>query len=330
MILLKKIVSMIFLIFIIALIIPFLLTPKYEEAIKEEKKATIKEEKEEKKVELPKYVSVYITEDEKTSDIEIEEYVKGVVGTEMPVNFDIEALKAQAIAARTLAVANYAENSNKTKLDDTVSYQAFSSKDKILNKWNSPQNDEYWSKIEKAVNDTKGEVIYYKGDIIKDIKYFSTSSGKTEKSIDVFGKDEPYLISTESPGEENAPKYKTEKVFSKKEFVELLNTYFKESINQEDPLSEIKILNKTDAGSVKEIKIKDIKAKGTDVRKALSLNSANFTLEYKGDEILVKCVGYGHGVGMSQWGANAMAKEGYTYNDILKHYYKGIEIKKIK
>lgn len=282
-------------------------------------------------------IGVYITKDKTVKRMNIEEYVKGVVAGEMPANFNIEALKAQAIAARTYGIAHIKNlsqdisvSSTSMDLDDTTSFQVYMSKDDRFKLWPNNKASEYWKKISSAVEETKGEVLVYDNDLIKEPFYFSTSSGKTEDAKDVFGKEVPYLKSVKSKGEEIAPKYNTESKYSYKEFIDILNkSGIKENLDENSLKKQVKILERSDAGTVKSIKIGEKSITGSNFRKIFNLASSNFSIEYNMKDICIACRGYGHGVGMSQWGANVMGKEGKDYKDILKHYYTGTKIFKL-
>ena len=181
--------------------------------------------------------------------------------------------------------------------------------------------------IKQAVNDTKGQIITYNGEPIVPL-YFSTSSGKTENSEEVFSTEYPYLKSVDSPYDKYAPKYASTLKISNKDFVsKLQNTYSGININQNDLSSQVKILSRSNGGSVAKIKLGNKELTGRDIRNILNLNSANFEIKFGTNSLDFVVKGYGHGVGMSQWGANGMAEEGYKYYEILSHYYKDTTIK---
>jgi stage II sporulation protein D len=184
-----------------------------------------------------------------------------------------------------------------------------------------------YSKIQQAVKETKGHIITYNNKPILTL-YFSTSSGKTENSEEVFSTAYPYLKSVESPYDKDySPKYVSTLKISNKDFVNALQKSYSDIQLDEDNLSnQIKILETSDGGSVEKIKIGNKEIKGINVRSILNLNSANFDIDFKDNYLDFIVKGYGHGVGMSQWGAEGMAKEGYKYYDILSHYYAGTQI----
>ncbi|MEG1003590.1 MAG: stage II sporulation protein D [Clostridium sp.] len=278
-------------------------------------------------------VKVYRTATKKVEEMNVEEYIIGVVSSEMPANFEEEALKAQAVAARTFYYSKREKNCDLSKdaeICDSVHCQAYMNKDERMSKWSKDEKNDNYNKIKKAVEETKQIAICYNGEIIKYPQFFSTSSGKTENSEDVFSNSVPYLKSTESPGEEISNVFETEKEFKNKDFVNTINaSYKKADLKESNIKSKISIKSRTEGGAVKEIKIGEETIKGTDFRKLFDLRSANFNIEYSKDKVKIICKGNGHGVGMSQWGANVMAKEGKKCDDILKHYYSGVEVKKI-
>lgn len=278
-------------------------------------------------------VKVYITKEEKVETVNVEDYLIGVVSSEMLVSFNEEALKAQAVAARTYYFSK--RNTKCTQAQgadicDTVHCQVYVSKDEKMKQWGSKGKENY-EKIKKAVYDTEGQVLTYKNELVKSPLFFSTSSGNTEDAKDVFGGDIPYLKPTSSPGEEGAPKFKTTTSMKINDVVKKLNREFKSAKLTEGNIdSQIKLGERSSSGGVLELKVGNTTVRGTDFRRVLGLFSTNFTYNISGDEIVFNCLGYGHGVGMSQYGANAMGNEGKNYKDILTHYYSGVEISKVK
>lgn len=250
----------------------------------------------------------------KIINLELEEYVLGVVGAEMPASFNIEALKAQAILARTYALKSI---KNGKKLTDTVSTQAYKDNSELQKLWKNDYT-KYYEKIKKAVNETKGKVILYNNEYI-DAVYHSTSNGKTENSKNVWKNSLPYLVSVDSSWDKNVKSYKKETIFEINEFCNILKLDVEEAITYEI------IHNET--GRVRQITINNKTFSGTEFRNLLKLRSTDFEIEINDEKVKVTTYGYGHGVGMSQYGANEMAKQGYSYIQILKHYYTGVVIK---
>ncbi len=262
----------------------------------------------------------------------LEEYVTLGVASEMPANFDEEALKAQSILVRSFVLTRKiynCQNANGAEICSTTHCQVFTPKNERMSSWGLKAN-EYYEKISKAVKATEGMVLSYDGNLAMHPQYFAVSSGRTEDSIAVFSEDIPYLKSVESEGEEIAPKYKIDKTFSVKEFLNIINSNYKNAnLNSGNYKNQINILSRNLGGTVKEIKLGGEILKGTEVRKLLDLNSANFTISYNGKNIIVTALGYGHDVGMSQWGANVRAKNGEKYEGILEHYFSGCKIQNV-
>lgn len=278
-------------------------------------------------------VKLYNTSTGQVENIKLEDYVKAVVAAEMPAEFSDEAIKAQAVAARTYYFSKRLEpcvNAKGAEICDSTHCQVYMSKEKRMKSWGASAQTN-WDKISQDVDATSGQVLLYNDELVMHPQFFSTSSGKTENSIDVMASDVPYLKSVDSPGEEVARKYESNVDISINSLVEKLNSaYANAKLTVKDVANQISILSRTEGGSVKEVKIGNETITGVKFRAALGLNSANFSLSFNGDKVRIDCKGYGHGVGMSQWGANVMAKEGKSYEEILKHYYTGVDIDKVK
>lgn len=259
----------------------------------------------------------------KTGEIEtkdLENYVIGVVAAEMPASFSYEALKAQAIASRTYAYYKMKNSINDYDVIADVSNQAYIDESAMRDKWQEDFSI-YYEKIKKAVNDTKSEIMTYDNEVIESF-YFAMSNGYTEDVVNVFNEDLPYLESVESKWDNNnLNNYEVNTQLSTEEFCKKLN------ITCNPLLINSQIYD--DTGRTKEITINSTKFLGTDFRQLLGLRSTDFEITVNDDVINIKTEGYGHGVGMSQYGANGMAKEGYNCYEILKYYYQGIEINKI-
>jgi len=287
---------------------------------------------------LPKIskVKVFISKENTTKELNLEVYVAGVVAAEMPAGFEVEALKAQAVAARTYALAHVAElggtpckNAKGANLCDTVHCQAYITKEERMKLWDKNSAEKNWDKIELAVKGTSGQVLTYNNSLVMEPYYFATSSGKTENSEEVFSNSIPYLRSVESPGEERSKNFKSSNIFKYKELSDIINkNYSNAKVTSANIKNNIKVIDRTEAGSVKNIKVGSITMTGSKFRFMLGLKSANFQIKFNSSDIEIDCSGYGHGVGMSQWGADAMAKEGKNYIEILTHYYQGVVIAK--
>ena len=270
------------------------------------------------KEEIPKKEIKLTIKDSKTgiiSNISLEEYVIGVIAGEMPASFNMEALKAQAVAARTYAI--YKMNNAKDNYDlvTDITNQVYITKDKMKENWQD-NYEYYYNKIKDAAYSTKDLIMTYKGNVICSF-YFSASNGSTEEAKPVFGENKEYLKSVSSPEKNNATKV----TFTKGDFCNKL----KLSCNE----ITIASVEKTSSGRIDTIVINNKSFKGTEVRTKLGLRSTDFEINILSNDIEITTKGYGHGVGMSQYGANTLADEGKTYEEILKHYYQNINIEKI-
>ena len=249
--------------------------------------------------------------------MELEEYLVGVVGAEMPALFNSEALKAQAIIARTYALK--AKAKGKT-LKNNESNQSYKTNSELKAMWGDNYGG-YYTKIKKAVDETAGMVLTYNGNYIEAV-YHSTSNGITESSVNVWGNYYPYLVSVSS-------QYDNLNV----SFVKNIEIDYQELSNKLgfDVNKETNIIldGRTSGNRVESVRIEDHVYKGIDFRNVLGLRSADFDIQKNDTGIVFTTRGYGHGVGMSQYGANGMAKNGYSYEAILKHYYQGVSIKKL-
>lgn len=279
-----------------------------------------------------KTIKVYLSTEGRAVELSLEDYVKGVVCSEMPLNFNKEALKAQAIVARTYAIGHAMEGGcSKYGGDvcDTVHCQVYTSKEVKIAQLGS-LGESRWDLVESVVSETEGMVLSYDGTIATGAFYFSTSSGRTENVEEVFSTAIPYLRSVESLGEEVAPRYTGTETYDLNRFVQVINSsYSKANLSVANLSSQISIDSYTAGGAVKEITLGGVTISGVEFRKIFGLNSANFSLEFLSNQVNINCKGFGHGVGMSQWGANVMAGEGKNCEEILKHYYTGISMEKI-
>lgn len=256
-------------------------------------------------------------------ELSSKDYIFGVVAAEMPALYHEEALKAQAVAAYTFACCRKAANCDKEydiTADHTVD-QSFITEQKAREKWGG-NADIYIEKIKKAVNDTDGLVITCNGELIT-AAYHAISSGKTEDCKNVWGGERPYLKSVSSEGDKLAANYISQAVFSQDELKEKLKNEI--PLNGE-PENYFGKATRTDSGTVTKITVCNKEITGYKLQKALELRSANFEVECKDNSFIFTVYGAGHGVGMSQNGANFMAKQGSSYQEILKHYYTGCEI----
>ncbi|MCM2535754.1 stage II sporulation protein D [Neobacillus pocheonensis] len=270
-------------------------------------------------------IAVYRANKGKIETVTLEDYLVGVVAAEMPADFNEEALKAQALTARTYIVHKMVTNDTLgvpkgAQVNDTVSNQVYENNDDMKRNWGM---DYDWKrkKILDAVRATSGQILTYKGEPIT-ATFFSTSNGYTENSEDYWGGSYPYLKSVSSPWDKNSPKFYSQKVVSVRDFEAKLGV----KLGGGSTIG--KIVDRTAGKRVGKVDFNGKVLSGKDIRDKLDLRSSDFTWSRKGSSIIISTKGYGHGVGMSQYGANGMAAEGKNYQDIVKYYYQGVDITK--
>ncbi|KAA9027805.1 stage II sporulation protein D [Niallia endozanthoxylica] len=326
----KPVVLLAALLFIVTLMIPtFVVLPFGEEKVSgklgEDVKEAAREKPEAEVTAAPSIdVAVYRTAKQDVESIPLEEYVAGVVASEMPADFEKEALKAQALTARTYIVKQLMSNQSvelpkDANVADTEFFQVYKSPDELKQIW-GPSNFEWkMEKIKEAVRETQGQILTYDGTPI-DATFFSTSNGYTESSEAIWPNSLPYLKSVESPWDKQSPKYNGQKIISVKDFEAKLG------VKLSDNKTIGAVIERTEGKRVAKVNINGKEVSGKDIRNKLGLMSTDFTWERRGDNIVINTKGYGHGVGMSQYGANGMAKEGKKYADIVQYYYQGVQI----
>lgn len=251
-------------------------------------------------------------------NLTLEDYLVGVVAAEMPASFNMEALKAQAVIARTYTKKLI--NSGR-KITDDVTTQVYKSDDELKKMWGNSYNA-YYNKIKNAVLITKDKYVTYNGELI-DAVYHSTSNGFTEDASFVWGNSVPYLKTVTSPWDTSASTFQRSVDVSFEELSNKLGMNFDEG-------TLIEIISRDDSGRISKIKIGDKELTGTLARNIIGLRSSDFDITINESSVTFTTRGYGHGVGMSQYGANGMASSGYTYDQILKHYYSGVIITDFK
>ena len=278
-------------------------------------------------------IRVYLHETGKTVEMSLEEYIKGVVAAEMPVEFEQEALKAQAVAARTYAVKHMTvfggQGYGKFGADvssDSRDSQAWVSERELKLRWGAQKYSLYFRKISQAVEATRGMIITYNGEPVNAV-FHSTSGDKTASAIEVWGVDYPYLQSVASTWDKQSPRYSDTK--------ELLYSDLEAKLGwdagvmtavQSGNSDVVQIIERTPSGRVAKARIGSKTLSGQEIREQLGLRSTNFNVEQQSSKIVFKTLGYGHGVGMSQYGANGMAKEGKSYKQIITYYYQGVAL----
>lgn len=280
------------------------------------------ETKEEKSVSSVKYTEV--SEEEKITIIRsktnaeetmtIRDYVIGVVSAEISPLYADEAIKAQAVAAHTYALYQLSHGVKLT--DDYTKHQAYISPSEAKEKWGD-KYEIYSKKITSCTDEVINKVITYDGEIILPA-FFALCSGQTENSRDIWGGDKPYLVSVTSVGDTLSENL-TNEVTVKKEDFEAFSSL---------TINEIPVINldTTPSGAVKKITINSKEFSGSKIQEAFNLKSNNFTVKYAEGNFIFTVTGNGHGVGMSQYGADFMARQGSSYEEILKHYYTGVEV----
>lgn len=261
------------------------------------------------------------------------DYIKGVVAAEISLSYNVEAIKAQAVAAHTYAMRMQQQNRSATGeslqgadfSNDPNKYQAYLSKEDVKEMYGD-QFDEYWEKLSNAVDEVIDIVAVYDNQPIA-AAFHSTSSGRTEDAQTVWGSEVAYLKAVESEGDKDAPKYQSETSRSASEVEEMIRGKFEEITLSDDRSEWFAVVETTESGTITKLRVGDQECTGVEARALFDLPSANFTVTYlSSEEFLFVNKGYGHGVGMSQFGANCLAEEGKTYEEILCHYYTGITL----
>ena len=335
----KKVLLYMGIIIVLCFILPVIFTKKFNviETMASYNENEIQEENKIEEIEIADYdYSKYTTvkllhaNTNEIEEINLDEYLVNVVSAEMPVDFDIEALKAQAVVARTYTIYKIINNDSKHDdadiCDSSGCCQAWISKEDRFKRWDESLAQENWNKISTAVNDTVGKIITYEGAPINAF-FHSNSGGITEIPLNVWGgSGYPYLQVVETSGEDEYSQYSSQVTLTKQELLEKLKESYSDIEIDFDSEDSIQILELTESGRVKTVKFGNKNLSGVEARTLLGLRSTNFEITINGDNIEFNVIGYGHGVGMSQTGADALAKQGLNYEDIIKHFYIGIEI----
>lgn len=331
----KKVALYLGIIIILCFILPTIFTKKFK--IAQTISNVFAEENKIAEVKIADYdyskcgtVKLLHTDTNEIEEVKLDEYLCNVVSAEMPVDFELEAIKAQAIVARTYTIYKIIHNGGKHNeadiCDSSACCQAWISKEKRFERWNEGKQEENWNKISTAVNETIGKIITYNGEPINAF-FHSNSGGTTEVPFNVWGgSGYPYLQVVETSGEDGYEQYNSELILTKSELLNKLKEKYSDvEINFEEE-NCIQIIELTESGRVKTIKFGNKNLSGVETRTLLGLRSSNFDVKIDGDNVVFNVIGYGHGVGMSQTGADALAKQGYNSEDIIKHFYTGVEI----
>lgn len=303
--------------------------PNVEQKVYEEK------EQKEEIYNDSKIIKVKLTDTNEIVEMTVNEYLKGVVPAEMPPDYNMEALKAQAIVARTYLYQKMSSSAHKDCdiCDNYTHCQAYYTYEKLMRAWERTKKydketrKKYYAKVCEAVNETDGIVVTYNGKCIKAF-FHASSPGKTESAYEIWGEQNiSYLRSVDSIEDKSYKYYETEVKVSLSELEMKINkSLSKECSIGENEENVVQVLSYTDSGRVKNVKIGGQIYKATELRTALGLRSTNFTVEQQGDIVVFDVKGNGHGIGMSQVGANYLAKQGETYEEIIKHYYTGVQL----
>lgn len=272
-------------------------------------------------------ICVYFHDRDEVKEMNIEEYLCGVVAAEMPASFETEALKAQAVAARSYAeyrrINPATDHPDADVCTDFAHCKAYKSEAQLEELWGK-NADENFKRIHTAVYETSGEILTYNGEVALAVFHSQSSGGRTENSADVWGGNIPYLVSVETHGEENAPNFYSSVSVSFEEFKQRLIENFSDiKINTPGDIGSPVL---SEGGNVKSIVIGGTEISGKEMRSIFNLRSSCFKITANDRSVTFEVAGYGHGVGMSQYGANTLAKEGYSYIQILTHYYSGTQI----
>ena len=334
-----------FLLYFVGFVIIFFIAPAIctatprnaqKEAIAEIKTESETKQTEEKPEEKNDSIKVKLIHSDSgtVEELNLDEYLYGVVSAEMPASYETEALKAQAIVARTYTIYQIKHNSQKHEnadiCDNYACCQAWISKEERLTKWKQEEAEQNWNKIVDCVNSTTNKIVTYNGEPINAF-FHSNSGGITESSVNVWGGiDYPYLKAVETAGEDGYTQFASQVQLKKDELLKKLKEIYSDceiDFSKEDC---VKIIDYTTSGRVKTIKFGNKEIAGTEARKILGLKSTNFIVEIGENEITFSVKGNGHGVGMSQTGADSMAKSGANCEEIIKHFYTNVEITELK
>lgn len=273
-------------------------------------------------------IAVYRTSTGTIENVPLESYIRGVVASEMPAEFELEALKAQALAARTYIIRrlvdkDLTDSPEGSVVTDTEKHQVYQNDAELQERWGI-EYERKISRINQAINETVGQVLTYEGRPIN-ATFFSTSNGYTENSEDYWSTAIPYLRSVASPWDQESPRYKEQITLSIGDFQKYLGLKnLSLSVGTNQSFSEV--LSRTTGNRINQIKIGDQIFTGKEVRELLGLSSSHFEWKLEDSKVVINTLGWGHGVGMSQWGANGMAAEGYSYEQIVNYYYKDVQI----
>ncbi|WP_157950130.1 stage II sporulation protein D [Vallitalea okinawensis] len=307
------------LLILLILLLPALVTVLFnlgtEKEVKEEKEST------------GFSVNLKIESTGEIQNMDLETYIAGVVAAEVPASYHVEALKAQAVAARTYAYRKIITGT-KVLSTDFRQGQAFLTEKELKDRWGEDYYI-YMKKINDAVEATRGQILVYNDEPIEAV-YHAISAGKTQAADDVWNFELPYLQSVNSPFDLDAGEYEVQNLLTEDAAKVSLQASISGLYLTDEPLAkQMKILERSEAGYIVSVQVGNEVISGEELRSAFNTRSSNMTISQSGDEMRIVTKGFGHGVGMSQFGANAMAKDGKEYQGILEHYYVGVQINNI-
>ncbi len=260
--------------------------------------------------------------------LSFDEYLLGVIAANMPASYQMEALKTQAVIARTYALYNISvlsqESPGQTGFSTSELGLSYIGLDDLKKLWDSENYTYYFSKLENAVYATDNEVLVYRNDLILPV-FFDTGSGFTRNASEAWGVNIPYLTSVASKQDVTSTNYLSIEEYGVKDLIDLLGKYYSGlKLSEANFFEDVSIASRDSAGYVLKINLGSLALSGEEFAKVLGLSSNHFYIEEYGDHVRIVCNGDGHGVGLSQYGANAMAEEGSSYKDILEYYYTGV------
>ena len=277
-------------------------------------------------IDLGKKIRIKEKETGKIREYSQRDFVFGSVSSEVPPSYCIDSVKAQAISSHSYGL--YCMEQNKDK-DFDIECEREKIKNHDLKKQYGNSYKEYKEKLLKAVDECFNEVLVFEGKPAL-CCYHAMSCGVTEDAENVWGKSLPYLIPRDSPGDREHRSFSSEESFSYEEYEKLIKKVYPDTLFLKDKKTYAEIASYTESGYVKRIKVGNISLTGNELRKILGLRSSCFEVETLEDELVFRVKGYGHGVGLSQVGAEFMAKNGSSYEEILSHYFPGTSLVKIK
>lgn len=265
-------------------------------------------------------VKLYRSQTQQVEELSLEEYVLGTVAAEMPASFELEALKAQAVCARTYALRKLVDGKDyplgAELSDDITTCQAYVNAEEFAER-HPQQNEELWAKIQQAVNETRGEVLLYDNQLV-DALYHSTCGGQTASALEAYGRDVAYLQSVKCGYCQQSRRYRTEQYFTWQQVAALAGKG-----------KSIQVLAASPSGRIKQIKVNQKVMSGSEFRQVFDLPSTWCTINTNAKGVSITSRGYGHGIGLCQYGAQGMALQGKSYQQILAHYYQDTQLYKL-